>query len=268
MSSTTSTTSYSYSAAGSTVTQYGFFFDQSRCVHCSTCAVACKEWNLLSPGPAKWLRVFEWDSGTYPSVRVNTLWAPCYHCANPVCVNASGGAMFKEPVYGAVLIDPSYSNSANMRAAAAACPYGAIVFDSDSPTANASKCTMCIDRLVQGLKPVCVMSCTMRALDFGPISALAKSYPDATSDLTSVPSSKTTSPAVLFRPSVARKTLVAYDPNAAAPLLANRGSSLPASFDSLADATSDPNGIAAKQSLNIKPANSAALMLATEDEYS
>ncbi|MGA2876909.1 MAG: 4Fe-4S dicluster domain-containing protein [Nitrososphaerales archaeon] len=268
MSSTTTSTTATYSASGSTVTQYGFFFDQSRCVHCSTCAVACKEWNLLSPGPAKWLRVFEWDSGTFPNIRVNTLFAPCYHCANPVCVTAANGAMFKEPTYGAVLIDPSYANSSNLRAAAAACPYGAIVFDSDSPTANASKCTMCVDRLVQGLKPVCVMSCAMRALDFGPVTQLAKTYPDATSDLTGVPSSKTTSPAVLFRPSVARKTLVPYDPTAAAPLLANRGSTLPAAFDTLANVTSDPNGIAGKQTLNIKPTNSTALMLATQDEYS
>ena len=266
--SSTTTSSSGYSASGSTVTQYGFFFDQSRCIHCSTCAAACKEWNLLSPGPAKWLRMFEWDSGTFPNLRVSTLFAPCYHCQNPVCIPASNGAMFKEPTYGAVLIDPTYANSPNMRAAAAACPYGAIVFDSDSSTANASKCTMCIDRLVAGKQPVCVMSCIMRALDFGKLSDLQKKYPDATSDLTGVPSSKTATPAVLFRPAAARKQLVPYDPNTAAPLLANRGSSLPAAFDTLANVTSDPNGIAARQTLNITPKKSADLMLATQDEYS
>ena len=70
MSSTTTSTTATYSASGSTVTQYGFFFDQSRCVHCSTCAVACKEWNLLSPGPAKWLRdlrVGLWNFPKHPS---------------------------------------------------------------------------------------------------------------------------------------------------------------------------------------------------------
>jgi len=175
--------------------------------------------------------------------------------------------MFKEPTYGAVLIDPTYASSPNMRTAAAACPYGAIVFDSDAANANASKCTMCIDRLVVGKQPICVMSCPMRALDFGILSQLQKKYPDATSDMTGVPSSKTATPAVIFRPATARKQLVPYDPNVAAPLLANRGT-LPAAFDTLANVTSDPNGIAATQTLNIKPAKSADLMLATQDEYS
>jgi len=251
-----------------TEVQYGFFFDQSRCIHCSTCAAACKEWNLLSPGPNKWLRMFEWDTGTFPNITVNTLFAPCYHCENPVCVTAAAGAMFKEPNYGVVLIDPDYLGSTNLRNAANACPYGAIVFDSDDPSANASKCTMCIDRLMAGKYPVCVMSCPMRALDFGPLSQLQKTYPDAKPDLPGVPSSSTASPAVIFRPTNPQKQLVPYDPNAAASLLGNRGSSLPAVFTSLSQITSDSNALATRQSLNIKPANSAALMHATEDEYS
>jgi len=127
---------------------------------------------------------------------------------------------------------------------------------------------MCIDRLQQGKQPVCVMSCLLRALDFGKLSDLQKKYPDATPDLSGVPTSKTTTPAVLFRPIVPRKQLVPYDPNAAVPLLANRGSSLPAAFDTLANITSDPNGIAVRQTLNIKPTNSADLMTATTDGYS
>ena len=115
-------------------------------------------------GSTKWLRLYEWDSGTFPNLRVNTLFAPCYHCANPACVPAANGAMYKEPKYGAVLIDPAQATSANLRAAWEACPYGAIVFDSDLPSAKASKCTMCIDRLEQSLQPVCVMSCMMESL--------------------------------------------------------------------------------------------------------
>jgi len=166
MSSTT------YSATGSTVTQYGFFFDQSRCVGCQDCTISCKSWNLLPAGPVKWSRLYQWETGSFPNVRVNTLFAPCYHCANPVCIPAANGAMYKEPNFGAVLIDPTQTQNPSLRAAWEACPYGAIVFDSDAPDANASKCTMCIDRLVQGQQPVCVMSCMMRALDFGKLSDL------------------------------------------------------------------------------------------------
>ena len=38
------------------------------------------------------------------------------------------------------------------------------------------KCDGCLDRLEKGLAPVCVESCTQRAIEFGPIDALRKKY--------------------------------------------------------------------------------------------
>jgi Fe-S-cluster-containing dehydrogenase component len=158
------------------MTQYGFFFDQSRCVACQTCAVACKDWNDIAAGPAKPLRIFAWEKGAFPALRINTLFAPCYHCENPVCVDVANGAMYKEDKYGAVLIDPDKANDPNLKAAWNACPYGAITFDSDSPDSTAYKCNMCIDRLEQGKQPICVMSCPQRALDFGPLDQMTEKY--------------------------------------------------------------------------------------------
>jgi len=268
MSSTTSTTSTStYSASGSTVTQYGFFFDQSRCIACETCTVACKEWNLLPTGPTKWLRMFEWDTGTFPNLRVNTLFAPCYHCASPACITASKGAMYKEPTYGAVLIDPNQATSENLRAAWEACPYGAIAFSSDASNATASKCTMCIDRLVQGLQPVCVMSCMMRALDFGPLSTLKKNYPTAVTTLNGMPASQGVNPSILFKPQDSRSALVSYDPNQVLSLMASRPSGLPQVYTNSSAVTTDTLGLSGRQSLNMH-LNSEQLMKATMDDYS
>jgi anaerobic dimethyl sulfoxide reductase subunit B (iron-sulfur subunit) len=67
--------------------------------------------------------------------------------------------MYKEEKYGAVLIDPDKARSIDLRKANEACPYGAIQFDSDAMDATASKCTMCIDRLEQGMIPICVETC-------------------------------------------------------------------------------------------------------------
>ena len=33
--------------------QLYFFFDQTRCMGCQTCVVACKDWQELKPGRAK-----------------------------------------------------------------------------------------------------------------------------------------------------------------------------------------------------------------------
>jgi anaerobic dimethyl sulfoxide reductase subunit B (iron-sulfur subunit) len=37
--------------------QLAFYFDQTRCTGCYTCAVACKDWHDVPAGPASWMRV-------------------------------------------------------------------------------------------------------------------------------------------------------------------------------------------------------------------
>jgi len=193
--------------------QYGFFFNQSRCMSCRTCVISCRDWNNIPPGSVKMLKIFEWETGAFPNTRLNYLFAPCYHCANPACVPKANGAMFKEPNYGAVLINPALANSADLRAAWNACPYGAISFDSDSPTANAYKCTMCIDRVSQNQYPICVEACPLRALDFDTMPNLVKKY-GSNSQIAGMPSPTTTTPSVVFNPHIQTKTnLVPYDAN-------------------------------------------------------
>ena len=244
--------------------QYGFFFDQSRCTACMACTVACKTWNKLSPGPTKWLRIYEWETGAFPTPEINTLFAPCYHCQKPVCVDAANGAMFKEPNYGVVLIDPNQSTSASLRAAWEACPYGSIVFDSDAPNANASKCTMCVDRLDQGLMPICVLSCQMRALDFGPIDSLTNKY-GSNAQLTGMPDPSTTNPSVVFKPKDARVQRIALDPNQVISLMGSRGSLPPVYTDSTSVTNITP-GLVGRSQLNMKASSTENLMSSTSND--
>jgi len=272
MSSTTTTTSTtSFATTGVTTTfatgvQYGFFFDQSRCVSCTSCMTVCKSWNMLPPGPERWLHLFEYEKGAFPNVQTIVQWVPCYHCLNPVCIAASNGAMFKEPNYGAVLIDPAQANSPNLRAAWAACPYGAIAFDSDSPTANASKCTMCIDRLEQGLMPACVMACPQRALDFDTVDNLRTKY-GSNQQLQDLPDPTISNPAVVFKPLDTPKQIVAYDPNEALALLGSRGS-LPPIYTDPSQVTTLSPGQVSRSSLNLKPASVEQLQEATMNDGS
>jgi anaerobic dimethyl sulfoxide reductase subunit B (iron-sulfur subunit) len=245
--------------------QYGFFFDQNRCMNCHTCSVACRDWNDIPAGPVKWARMFEWEKGSFPNITLNYLFAPCYHCQDPVCVDAANGAMYKEEKYGAVLIDPDKANSIDLRKANEACPYGAIQFDSDAMDATASKCTMCIDRLEQGLQPSCALSCPVRALDFGPLEDLQKKY-GTLRDIEDVPDSNLTKPAVVFKLRQAKKQLVPYNTNKALQLMAQRPSGLPAFFNTNADVTDVPDGLVGRGRLVMRARNVAEQAAITQHD--
>jgi anaerobic dimethyl sulfoxide reductase subunit B (iron-sulfur subunit) len=221
--------------------QYGFFFDQSRCHGCNICQVACKSWNMLPPGPGKMLRILQWEKGTFPNVRERVLFAPCYQCENPICVEASDGGLIKEPEYGAILVDPAKATSAALRNAWSVCPYGAIAFDSDAPNSKAVVCNFCIDRLKQNLYPVCVMSCPQRALDFGTMSDMKSKY-GTNQQLEDMPDPSVVKPAIVFKPFNARKSLVPYDATKALTLLAKRDP-LPPIFTDPSQVTNVPDGV-------------------------
>jgi len=241
------------------MTQYGFFWDQSRCIGCSACYLACKEWKDLPPGSMRPLRILQWEEGSFPTPRVHTLVVQCYHCQTPVCVSAANGALIKEGTYGAVIIDPSQANSVMLRAAYQACPYGAIAFESDAPDAKATKCDMCIDRLAQNLKPVCVEACPQRAFDFDTLDNLQKKY-GKNADLASLPNSSTTAPAVVFKAQPPRKApIVPYDTAKALQLFGARGS-FPPVYTSADQATKPAAGQIARTSPAIKPKSMAELI--------
>lgn len=245
--------------------QYGFFFDQSRCTGCRACTVACKNWNDLPPGPLKFLRVYEYERGSFPDVRVHIQWVPCYHCERPACVESCPEqAILKESKYGAVLIDSE--KCSGCRVCYEACPYGSIAFASDNAGEKARKCTMCINRLEQGLKPICVSACHTRALDFGPLENLVKRYGDLR-DLEDLPSSKTTKPAAVFRPSRAKRRLVPYDAERALDLMKRRDP-LPPVFNSKREITDLPEGTVGRDRLVVKHRSVEELMRRTRDDES
>jgi len=272
VSSTTTTSTTTVAATSSTTVayqtpaQYGFFFDQSRCTNCMACAIACKSYKRIPAGPSKPLRMVNWETGTFPQVRLNFLMIHCFHCANPVCITAAvqAGApgLYKEPKYGAVLLDPNFATQ--MRAAAAACPYGAIVFDSDAPDATATKCDMCVARLEQGRMPICVMACNLRALDFDTMANLKKKY-GSLADLNGLPNSSLASPSLVVKPADAKKQLVPYDPAKVLTLMAKRDP-LPAVYTDPTLITNLPAGLVGRSKPVVKPANVGELVKSSQSD--
>lgn len=212
--------------------QHGFFYDQSRCCGCRACTVACKNWQSLPPGPVKFLRVYEYEKGTFPDVRLHFYWVPCYHCEKPACVDACPqAAIHKEDKFGAVLLDSTKCDGC--RLCYDVCPYGAPMFESDDAFAKAQKCDMCYDRLERGEKPICVLSCAFRALDFGTLPELIARYGN-NRDLEEFPDSAVTKPAVIFKTHVPKKPLLPYDSAKTKQLMMRRGE-LPQLFNSPQD---------------------------------
>jgi len=232
------------------MTQYGFFFDQSRCTGCRDCSVACKNWHQLPPGPLKYLKVFEYEKGSFPTVRIHFQWVPCYHCEKPACVDACPTeAIRKEPKYGAVLIDSE--KCTGCRNCYEECPYGAPVFENDNNDALAQKCDMCIGDLEAAEMPICVLACSARALDFGPLSEMQERY-GKSRDLEDLPDSKTTQPAVVFKPHPAKKPqIIPYNAERALELMARRDP-LPPVYNSISDVTEIPEGTVGRDKLVIK----------------
>jgi anaerobic dimethyl sulfoxide reductase subunit B (iron-sulfur subunit) len=254
------------------MTQHGFFFDQSRCTGCHACTIACKEWYDLPPGPLKYMRVFQWEQGTFPNLRLGLLAVNCYHCENPVCAQACPqDAIFKEDRYGAVLIDQEgcQADGNCQRECWEACPYGATVFASDAPGEKAQACTMCIDRLEDDLSPICVLACSLRALEFGPIEELRGKYGELNT-LDELPSGDIARPAVVFKPREDKKQLIPWDAGKALDLWQRRGTlapaDLPPTFTSRDDVVNPPTGIRGRDRLNLKPRTAEELMEATRND--
>lgn len=250
------------------MTQHGFFVDLSRCIGCNACVIACKQWHAISPGSIKWMRVYQWEKGVFPNTRIHILPIMCYHCGNPVCIKACPeGAIHKENKYGAVLVDSSKCQGT--KKCWKACPYGAPQFEGDHRGAGMSKCNMCIDRLESGLKPICVLSCSMRALEFGPMDELKKKY-GSLRCVESMPKDTITQPSVVFKLVDPKKQIVKWNYIRALELWQKRipedGMILPDVFHRLSDVTQATETIVGRNRLMLKAKNSKEMMYYTTDD--
>jgi anaerobic dimethyl sulfoxide reductase subunit B (iron-sulfur subunit) len=225
--------------------------------------VACKSCHGLPPGPLKYLRIYQYEKGAFPDVRLHVQWIPCYHCEAPACRDVCPtGAIHKEERFGAVLIDEETCDGC--RLCYPECPYGAIVFEGDEAGARARKCTLCIDRLRRGEKPVCVLACPMRSLDFGPLEDLVRVYGDSR-DLEDLPDSRVTRPGVVFQARREKRRIVPYDSQKALRLLMRRDP-LPAIFSSPSKVTEIPEGLVGRSRLAIKHASAEDLLRCTRND--
>jgi formate dehydrogenase iron-sulfur subunit len=174
----------------------GFFTDTSVCIGCKACEVACKEWNSVpedglnltgmsydnteSLNESTWRHVAFIEQIGRPgdaaradgSAPGESRWLMesdvCKHCTEAGCLDVCPtGALFRTE-FGTVVVQDDVCNGCGY--CVSACPFG--VIGRRETDGGAHKCTLCYDRLTDGLTPACAKACPTESIQFGPLDEL------------------------------------------------------------------------------------------------
>ncbi len=177
--------------------QKGFYLDSVICTGCKACQIACKDKNDLKVGEL-FREVFSFEGGIFPNVWGYYLSIGCNHCADPKCAkNCPTGAIYKRKSDGLVVQDREKCIGCKM--CMWSCPYGRPQYLEEQ--GKCGKCDGCADLVDQGLNPVCVDSCPMRAIEFGDLGELKEKYGELP-DLKVLPDKKMTNPSIIIHAKV------------------------------------------------------------------
>ncbi len=94
----------------------------------------------------------------------------CKHCTNAGCLDACPTGALIRTEHQTVVLQPDVCNGCGY--CVPACPFG--VVDRDHIDGRAGKCTLCYDRLEDGLEPACAKSCPTDSIQFGPHEELVE----------------------------------------------------------------------------------------------
>ena len=176
-------------ARGQQGQRMALLMDNSLCVNCQSCRVACQNENSL-PIKEKYIRFDYVDSGTWPNVSHHVNRHSCQHCADAPCVDICPvEALFKGPE-GFTHLD--FEACIGCGGCQMVCPFDVPVI-SDEPVSGEPKmykCTACRHLITEGKKPACATTCITNAVDYGPwdemlnkaekrVEVLRKRYPEA-----------------------------------------------------------------------------------------
>ena len=154
------------------MTQYGFYFNASRCIKCHACEIACKAWNEVEEGPL-WRQVIKVTSDIGLTPREMNISMACMHCAEPPCRDACPvGAISKRTDDGIVVVDAQKCIGCGF--CSWACPYGAPQFGKSGKMQKCNYCSTPGSERTHDLPRACEEVCPTNAIVSGPISEIAK----------------------------------------------------------------------------------------------
>ena len=102
----------------------------------------------------------------------------CQHCTNAGCVTVCpAGALYHDEETGLVTHDQS--KCIGCQRCSMACPFDVPRYCDINGKTVINKCSGCIDRVKNGMKPACVTTCQPNALDFGDRQEMIKKAKEA-----------------------------------------------------------------------------------------
>ena len=184
----------------------GFATDTTLCIGCKACEVACKQWNELPMdnwgftgrsydntgdlGASTWRHVaFVEQVATPDGQRPSSLqpfqsnWLMmsdvCKHCVHAGCMQACPTGAIIRTEFDTVVIQDDICNGCGY--CLPACPFGVPAMSASDHGAH--KCTLCYDRLKEGMEPACAKACPTDSIQFGPIEELMERSRERAADL-------------------------------------------------------------------------------------
>lgn len=142
--------------------RYAFVIDQSRCIGCHACSLACKAEHDVPVGSYRtWVKYVE--KGSFPDVRRFFTVLRCNHCDDAPCMTICPTTALFRRSNG--IVDFDRDVCIGCKACMQACPYDALYINPDSGTAE--KCNFCAHRVEKEMEPPCATVCPTESIIVG-----------------------------------------------------------------------------------------------------
>ena len=104
----------------------------------------------------------------------------CKHCANAPCQEACPTGAIIRTEFDTVYVQQDICNGCGY--CVVACPFGVVARDEQGDH-QAHKCTLCYDRLKDGMEPACAKACPTKSIQFGEVEQLQEHARQRVGDL-------------------------------------------------------------------------------------
>lgn len=149
--------------------------DTHKCMACRGCQVACKDWNQLPASVTKFRGTYTNPPTLQPHTWTHLVFSEteqgrwlfakyaCMHCSDAACVQVCPLGAVQHLKDGTVWHDVDKCGGCGL--CVEHCPFNVPHLSKEAN--KMGKCTGCIDRTSNGLKPACVATCPNGALEDG-----------------------------------------------------------------------------------------------------